>query len=165
MMLESNHKGETMAKKKSWEEKLKDSKDMPKVIDLEGKDAQQWKCHKMVIVRPIDVYEQMASVPKGKLLSVPTLRKILASKYKVECACPMTTGIFVTIAANAAEEMGEDVPYHRTLRAGGELNPKFPNYPQGQIALLESEGFEIITKGRKHIKYVVKDFEKYEIDS
>ncbi len=41
------------------------------------------------------------------------------------------------------------MPYWRTLKSNGELNLKFPNAPKEQIVLLENEGFEIISKGKK----------------
>jgi len=67
----------------------------------------------------------------------------------------------VNISAHASVETGDDVPYWRTLKSDSELNPGFPNAPEEQIALLESEGFEIVQKGRKKIRYFVKDYENY----
>jgi alkylated DNA nucleotide flippase Atl1 len=52
------------------------------------------------------------------------------------------------------------MPYWRTLKSKGELNPKFPNAPEAQLKLLEKEGFEII-KRKKNINYFVKDYDKY----
>jgi len=43
------------------------------------------------------------------------------------------------------------------VKAKGELNSKFPEYPDLQKRLLEEEGFEVI---EKRGKYFVKDFEK-----
>lgn len=68
----------------------------------------------------------------------------------------MTTGIFVVVAANAAEETGSDVPYWRTIKNNGELNAKYPGGAERQKELLEQEGHSIIRKGRN---YYVKDFE------
>ena len=42
----------------------------------------------------------------------------------------------------------------------GELNSKYPEAIEFQKSKLEEEGYEIITKGRKNIKYYVKDYEK-----
>ncbi len=81
----------------------------------------------------------------------------LPKKHKTKFCCTLTTGIFVTIAANAAEETGNNVPYWRTIKNNGELNGKYPGEVKKQIELLEKEG-HIIIKKRK--KYYVKDFEE-----
>lgn len=57
----------------------------------------------------------------------------------------MTTGIFVRIAAEAAEEDARAgaksvTPYWRVLKEGGKLNEKFP---KGQAAKLRREGHRI----------------------
>jgi hypothetical protein len=68
----------------------------------------------------------------------------------------MTTGIFAWIAAHAADEAraaGEKriTPYWRTLKTGGELNPKYPGGIPALKKLLAAEGHKVIRKGRKHI--------------
>jgi len=104
----------------------------------------------------------MRRVPKGKLATVSEIRACLARKHGTDIACPMTTGIFAWIAAHAAEEAraaGEKdiTPYWRTLKADGELNPKYPGGIAGIAALLEKEGHTVTRKGKKH---VVKDYEQ-----
>ena len=148
----------------TWEYKLKNHDDLPKFADLKEEDKIKFKCNSMIIVHPMEVYEMMMGVPKGKLLTVSKMREVFAKKHNAECACPFTTGIFVGIAAKASLEMGEELPYHRTLKKDGEINPKLPGFPDEHIALLEAEGFEIYTKGRKNLRYFVKDYEKYLID-
>ncbi|MFQ6079623.1 MAG: hypothetical protein ACE5NJ_10890, partial [Thermodesulfobacteriota bacterium] len=76
--------------------------------------------------------------------------------------CPITTGIFAWIAAHAAMEEAvegkeEITPYWRTLKAGGELNPKYPGGIKGQRARLQLEGHRVVQKGKK---YIVVDYEK-----
>ncbi len=58
----------------------------------------------MVIPSPIEVSQIMKKIPKGKLITINEIRNILAKKYNTTIACPMTTGIFTWISANAAEE-------------------------------------------------------------
>jgi hypothetical protein len=152
--------------KKSAIEKLHDNKNLPKVVILEGKAAEKWGKGEMLIPAPIEVDEIMKSVSKGKLITATEIRAILSDKHKASITCPLTTGIFVNIAAHAAEEERnnnnkEITPYWRTLKTKGELNPKYPKGIENQIALLKKEGFEIIQKGRKNIKYFVKDYDKY----
>lgn len=54
----------------------------------------------------------------------------------------------------------DEMPYWRTLKANGELNAKYPNGAEAQKEKLEAEGHIIIQKGRKNIRYYVKDYEK-----
>ncbi|MCX8056882.1 MAG: hypothetical protein N3F03_04655, partial [Ignavibacteria bacterium] len=100
-----------MGKKKSWIEKLNDKKDLPKIVtfteDELSKSKLKWNIKAgdtMIIPSPIEVYEIMKKVPKRKLITINEIRKILAKKYQTTIACPITTGIFAWISANAAEE-------------------------------------------------------------
>ena len=54
--------------------------------------------------------------------------------------------------------------YWRTLKANGELNEKYPNGIEAQKEKLEAEGHIILQKGRKNIRYYVKDYEKFLFD-
>ena len=51
-------------------------------------------------------------------------------------------------------------PYWRTLKANGELNAKYPGGIEAQKEKLEAEGHTIVQKGRKNIRYYVKDYER-----
>lgn len=44
--------------------------------------------------------------------------------------------------------------------ANGELNPKYPGGVEAQKERLEAEGHTVMQKGRKNIKYYVKDYVK-----
>ncbi len=55
-------------------------------------------------------------------------------------------------------------PYQRTLKANGELNPKYPGGIDEQRKKLEEEGHSIIKKGRKNFRYYVDNYEKYLYD-
>ena len=96
----------------------------------------------------------MRQVPEGRLITIREIREELAKKHNADFACPMTTGIFAWIAAHAAEEAreaGEErpTPYWRTLKSGGELNPKYPGGIDALKTRLESEGHAIRQRGRK----------------
>lgn len=150
-------------KKKSWSEKLNDSKDLPKVVKLNDEGRQHWHGETMVVPAPIEVDEIMRKVPKGKLTTIDGIRKKLAEKHKCDIGCPLTTGIFSWIAAGAAgEKMAEGqkniTPYWRTLKSNGELNPKYPGGVEFQTDQLKKEGFEI-DASRKVPR--VKNFENY----
>ncbi|MBN1638949.1 MAG: hypothetical protein JW866_08280 [Ignavibacteriales bacterium] len=90
--------------KKTWKEKLLDSKELPKVIEIDEKLSKRWGEGTCVIPAPIEVNEIMSKVPKGKLITINEIRKLLAQKHETNIACPITTGIFAWISANAAEE-------------------------------------------------------------
>lgn len=141
---------------KSWSEKLHDKKDLPKVVKLNPEAAAKWGGKTMVVPSPMEVDELMKKVPRGKVVTINEIRKALAKKHKTELGCPLTSGIFAWIAAHAAEEeRGKGVenitPYWRTLKAKGELNPKYPGGIHQQKTFLENEGFRVITKGKKHL--------------
>ena len=93
-----------MPKKKTWTEKLHDSKDLPKVEKITDKMSKRWGTGTVVIPAPIEVSEIMRRVPEGKLLTINDIRAALAKKHGATIGCPITTGIFAWVAANAAEE-------------------------------------------------------------
>jgi len=149
-------------KKKSWTEKLADSKGLPKVEKITDKMSKRWGTGTVVIPAPREVNEIMRKVPEGKLVTINEIRAALAKKHKATIGCPITTGIFAWIAANAAEEQRQAgkkdiIPYWRTLKTGGGINAKYPGGVEAQKKLLEKEGHKVIQKGKK---YVVADYEK-----
>ena len=151
-----------MKPKKSWQEKLADSKDLPKVVTITGKMSKRWGIGTVAIPAPIEVDEIMRKVPKGKLITINEIRERISKKHNATIGCPITTGIFAWIAAHAAKEtavQGEKqiTPYWRTLKSGGELNEKYPGGIPHLKKLLEIEGHRIIKKGKK---YIVENYEK-----
>lgn len=151
---------------KSWQEKLADSKGLPKVEKITDKMSKKWGTGTVVIPAPKEVDEIMEKVPPGKLITINEIRAILARKHNATIGCPITTGIFAWIAAHAAEEAAiegkKDItPYWRTLKTGGVINEKYPAGVEAQKKLLEEEGHKVIQKGKKHI---VVDFEKYLVE-
>jgi hypothetical protein len=90
----------------------------------------------------------MRRVPKGRLLCQSQLREQLARHAGADHACPLTTGIFIRIAAEAAEEdlragKRRVTPYWRTIKDDGRLNEKLPGGTGRQARRLASEGFTI----------------------
>jgi len=154
-----------MAKlRKSWQEKLVDSKDLPKVVEITGKMSTRWGTGTICIPAPIEVDEIMKQVPKDKLITVNQIRQVVAKRHSATIGCPITTGIFIGIAARAAEEAAEEggkniTPYWRTLKSKGELNEKYPGGVDAQAAHLRAEG-HIIEPGKGKKPPKVKDFEK-----
>ncbi len=151
--------------RKSWQEKLLDNKGLPKVEKVTGKMVKRWGTGTFVIPAPIEIDEIMRKVPEGKLTTIAQIREILARKHGVTFACPITTGIFAWISANAAQEATSEgkqntTPFWRTLKSGGELNEKYPGGTARQATLLRNEGHTIVPgKGKK--PPCVKDFEQH----
>jgi len=150
---------------KSWQEKLSDSKDLPKVVTITDKMSKRWgkEGDTCVIPAPKEVDEIMRKVPKSKLITINQIREKLAKKHGATIGCPITTGIFASIAARASEERATEgkkdiTPYWRTLKECGVINEKYPGGIEGQKKLLEKEGHKVIPKGKKS---VVVDFENY----
>lgn len=142
------------AKRKSWREKLQDDKDLPKVITMDGRLSRRWGEGTCVIPAPREVDALMRQAPHGKLVTLDQIRDALARQHGTTIACPLTTGIFVWIAAHAAAEAAEagephPTPYWRTVRTKGELNPKYPHGIEGVRTKLEAEGHRIVQKGRR----------------
>jgi hypothetical protein len=151
--------------RKSWQEKLTDSKDLPKIVTITDKMSKRWgkSGDTCVIPAPMEVDEIMRKVPKGRLTTINQIRKKLARKHKATIGCPITTGIFAWLAAHAAEEAKAEgkkktTPYWRTLKEGGVINEKYPSGVNEQRGLLKKEGFKVISKGKK---FLVADFEKH----
>ena len=153
-----------MKKKKSWAEKLADSKDLPRVEKIDEKNGKNWPAGTYCLPAPIEVDAIMKKVPKGKLITINEIRQILARKHKADFGCPITCGIFSWIAANAADKAEKEgkkriTPYWRTLKTGGILNEKYPGGFANLKKRLQAEGHTVIPKGRSKY-FMVKDFEK-----
>jgi len=153
-------------KKKTWGEKLEDRENLPKILKLRPR----FPCAKalmklgartgdtVVITQPREVLEIMRKVPKGKLVTIKEICEQLAKKHGAKFCCTLTAGIFVMIAANAAEETKEGTPYWRTLKMDGALNDKFPGGQEAQRKRLEKEGHTVVKRGKR---LYVEGFEKY----
>jgi len=158
-------------KKKSWQEKMADKENLPKVLKLEKGFPCYNALHKIgldagdsvVLVNPREIEEEMKKVPLGKLTTIIHICKNIAIKHNVKGCCTLTSGIHIMTAANAAEEMKtegkkNDNPYWRTLKVNGELNEKYPGGAEAHKKLLQNEGYKIIQKGKK---YVVENFKEH----
>lgn len=148
--------------RKDFNAMLHDSKDMPKYQTItDQKSIEKYGGSRMYFAPPIDYDRVMRQIPFGKVITVGEIREYFARKSGADFTEPVTAGIFVSIAAWASYQRAEDkTPYWRTLKANGELNPKYPGGVKAQREKLEAEGHTIIQKGRKNIRYYVKDYEE-----
>ncbi len=148
--------------KKDFNAMMNDSKDMPKLQKLtDEKSIKKYGGDKMYFAPPIDYDNVMRLVPFGRLLTVGDIRAYFARQNGADFTDPITAGIFVSIVAWASFQRADNkTPYWRTLKAGGELNPKYPGGVEAQKEMLEREGHTILQKGRTNIRYYVKDYEE-----
>lgn len=143
--------------RKTAREKLEIGREPEVVDDPRGRG-------RMLIPRPLDVDGLIRRIPRGKLATVEQIRGRLAADFHADFTCPLTAGIFIRIAAEAAEEdlsrgEREITPYWRVLKADGSLNQKLPGGTEAQAARLREEGHSIQPgKGKKAPR--VEDFEK-----
>ena len=144
----------------SFNEKLNDSKDMPKIIEIQDeKSIERYGGSQMLIAPPIEYNDLMAQVPEGKVITISEIREFLSQKFGAEFTCPMTAGIFISLAAQAScERKDKRIPFWRTLKKDGELNPKYPGGIEYQKEMLSKEGHTFTTKGRKNIRYFVENY-------
>ena len=145
--------------KKDFNAMLHDPKDMPKFkIITDQKAIEKYGGEKMYFAPPITYDEQMRRIPEGKVITIPAIRAYLATLNQADFTEPITAGAFISIAAWASSQRQTDLtPYWRTLKAHGELHPKFPGGVEQQKIMLEKEGHTIIKRGRKNIRYYVED--------
>ena len=147
--------------KKDFNAMLHNSKDMPKFQTItDQKSIEKYGGSRMYFAPPIDYDKIMRQIPYGKLTTVGDIRQYFAKCNGADFTEPITAGIFVSIAAWASHQRsGDETPYWRTLKANGELNPKYPGGIEAQKEKLEAEGHSIQQKGRKNLRYFVKDYE------
>jgi|SRR5215467_7305461 len=137
-----------------WREKL-ERQQAAKIVQIPERMQSRFGIGRMVIPRPLDVDALIRQVPKGRLVTVLQLREELARRSKVDVACPLCTGIFVRIVAEAAEEERRAgrkavTPYWRIVTGEGRLNPKFPGGTHSQKRMLAREGHVVRrTTGKK----------------
>ena len=133
-----------MRSRTPWRLKLHPEQ-LPKVVpDARGR---------MLVPTPLQVAKALRRVPRSRLITPALLRARLARQSGADFTCPMTTGIFLSILAGAAEEAlargGRPIaPYWRVVDDRGRLPPKFPPGPGRQAAHLRAEGHRVSRAGR-----------------
>lgn len=112
--------------KKTWKQKLEVSKDVEvKIMDRDWGGCSAGS--KMLILTPKVVKEYIEDIPKGTSKTIEELRKDLAKKYGAHLTCPMSTGIFVRIVAEAAlEDMHSGADVSKITPFWRVIDPKAP---------------------------------------
>jgi len=90
-------------KRKTWAEKL--NIDRKPVLEKVERDFAGIKMGQMMLIptpKIVDAY--IHQIPKGQQVNTENIRNDLAAEYHAEVTCPLTTGIFIRIVAEAAYE-------------------------------------------------------------
>lgn len=148
--------------KKDFNAMLADSKGMPRIqMVTDPATVRKYGGDRMYFAPPIDYDRAMRRVPRGMVTTVGEIRAFFAREAGADFTEPITAGVFVSIAAWASfQRQADEIPYWRTLKAGGELNPKYPGGVEAQREKLEAEGHTVIRRGRKNFRYYVENYEK-----
>jgi alkylated DNA nucleotide flippase Atl1 len=120
-----------------------------KIEVLDQPKGPNYPAGRMLIASPLAVQAVIERIPKGGVLRMSELRGQLARAFGADYTCALTTGIFLRIVAEAAEEERAQghrnpAPYWRVIRDDGKLNPKFPGGVEAQAKKLRSEGIGIV---------------------
>ncbi len=119
-----------MPNKKSWNDKLAASKPS-KQVRLEKNFAGIQAGQMMLVASPRMVADYMQAIPFGETRDIIQLRNELAAENQCDASCPVSTSIFIRIAAEAAIEdihvgnAPEDViPFWRVVEPGSKMAEK-----------------------------------------
>ena len=142
--------------RKSWHEKLdKPVEGLPKVVEVPDKWVKTMGGRRVLVPTPRMVDDLVRTVSERQLITVGQIRRRLAASFQADSTCPLTTGIFLRIISEAAEEDRQAgttpiTPYWRVVKDDGSLNPKFPGGVESHAQKLREEGHEIVPgRGKK----------------
>ena len=129
-----------MAIKKSWLDKLNENKE-PKIKRIGIDFADIPAGSNMFIATPKLIDQYINEIGVGKRIDLKTMRKDLAIEHNADYTCPVTTGIFLRIVAEANYEklqqgkhLEEITPFLRVIEPNSPLAKKLTF---GQVFLLE----------------------------
>ena len=117
---------------KSWVEKRDCSKD-PHVKILDKPFAGIQKGCKMLVSSPQEIDAFIQEIPAGIFIEPAQMRDQLAQKHSADATCPVSTGIFLRIVAEAALEerhngkaLADITPFWRAVSNDSSTAKKLP---------------------------------------
>jgi alkylated DNA nucleotide flippase Atl1 len=130
-----------------WEAKLRPELE-PRLVEDSRRGG------RLLLPTPLLVGEVVASIPRGKVMTLGQLRAELAARFGADSTCPLMTGIFVAILAGVVvEDLGRRHeprwPIWRVVRDNGTLHAKWPLDPLYRATLLRQEGVRL-TRSNGH---------------
>ena len=105
----------------------------PKVVVLEKDFAGIRAGSTMFVATPKIVDECVNKIPDGRFITMPELRADLATEYDCDATCPVSTAIFLRVAAEAAleklatgAEVRDITPFWRVVAPGDKIGSRLP---------------------------------------
>lgn len=147
-----------MSTRKGWRDRLASYPNLPNVKAIPPAMRARHGEGTIATPSPAEVEEAMRGVPEGRLATVLGIGEEIAARHHASIGCTVTTAIFAHMVAHATEEAmtgADQTPYWRTLKIGGELNPKYPGGIEAQMSRLEAEGHTVVQRGKR---YFLEDF-------
>ena len=143
--------------RKNWRERLAGYPRLPLVKPIPAAIAKRRGEGTIAIPSPREVADAMRGVPQHRLTTVFGIGEAIAERHGATIGCTVTTAIFAHMVAHATEEQRADdgaaaaasLPWWRTLKIGGELNPKYPGGIDAQMERLQAEGHRVVQRGQR----------------
>ncbi len=115
-------------KRKTWQQKLHNGASAKTEV-VTSKYADIPEGAVMLIPTPEIVDSYIRNIPKGTHTSLQQMRKDLAAEHNAEYTCPITAGIFLRIAAEAAwEELEAGKPLAKVTPFWRMIDKRSPAY-------------------------------------
>ncbi len=108
---------------------------------------------RMLISSPLELDAVIRRIPEGRVLTVGELRANLARTHGADYTCPLTTGSFLRVVAEAADEERAagrhgTAPYWRVVADDGTLLDTLPGGIAGQARRLTEDGVVLLHLGK-----------------
>ncbi len=134
----------------------RDAAAAPQVKTLTESKGSNYPPGRMLVASPLAVQDELTQVPPGRVITAPVLRARLARRFGADYTCPITTGLFLRIVAEAALEEARDreVPVWRVVAEHGALLDTRPGGAARQAERLQEEGVAV---ERRRARWVVTD--------
>lgn len=137
----------------------RDDAPAPRVETLLEPKGPGFPAGRMLIASPQAIADVVSAIPAGRVITFPMLRAALARQFGADYTCPVTTGIFLRVAADAALEEGraDALPVWRVVREDGACLDKVVGGPEQQAARLRNEGLDV---ERRRTRWYVRDVQQ-----
>lgn len=120
----------------------------PKLVPISDGMAKRFGHGMMLIPTALELDAMVRKIPRGEVSTLAQIRSRLARWHNADLTCPLVSGIYLRIVAEAAEEDRQagrpDVtPFWRVVGDEGKLNPKFPGGVEAHAQRLRDEGHSV----------------------
>jgi hypothetical protein len=133
---------------KTWVQK-RDADKSSKIEKLDIDFADMRAGQRMLVATPAIVDAYIRQIPKGHHTPLAVMRKDLAAEYHADVTCPVTSGIFLRIVAEAAYEeyeagkpIGKISPFWRVIDGKSKTAAKLSFGTDFLLAQRKKEGLD-----------------------